>query len=46
VPARTTRREVVRERRPLLPAFGKKGGERVEERREEVVDRDTTVDRS
>src|SRR6184192_1537674 len=46
VPARTTRREVVRERRPLLPAFGKKGGERSEERREEVVDRDTTVDRS
>jgi hypothetical protein len=27
-----TRREVVRERRPLLPAFGRKGGERVEER--------------
>ena len=39
VPARTTRREVVRERRPLLPAFGKKGGERVAERHEEVVDR-------
>jgi MFS family permease len=39
MPARTVRREVVRERRPLLPAFGKKGGERVAERHEEVVDR-------
>jgi MFS family permease len=46
VPERTTRREVVRERRPLLPAFGKKGGERVVERREEVVDSRTPVDRS
>jgi hypothetical protein len=40
----TTRREVVRERRPLLPAFGRKGGERhettervAEERREPDV---------
>jgi hypothetical protein len=32
---RTAKREVVRERRSLLPAFGRKGGERVEERRVE-----------
>jgi hypothetical protein len=28
----TEKREMVRERRPFLPAFGRKGGERVEER--------------
>jgi hypothetical protein len=39
---RTARREVVQERRSLIPAFGRKGGERVEERRvEERRDSDT-----
>jgi hypothetical protein len=38
VPAGGTvrRREVVRERRPLLPSFGRKGGERVVDERDEV----------
>lgn len=40
VPARggavERRREVVRERRPLLPSFGRKGGERVVEEHEEI----------
>src|SRR2546423_4843024 len=39
------RREVVRERRPLLPSFGRKGGERVEPREEVVERRDREVDR-
>ena len=34
VGARTHKREVVTQRRPFLPAFGRKGGERVEVRRE------------
>ena len=47
VAPRRERREVVRERRPLLPIFGRKGGERVVERREEdVVRRDTDVPRT
>jgi hypothetical protein len=41
--SRTENREVVRERRPFIPAFGRKGGERMEERR--VERRETDVDR-
>jgi MFS family permease len=43
-PERSVKREVVRERRPFLPAFGRKGGERVEERRVEER-RESDVDR-
>jgi len=39
------RREVVRERRPLLPSFGRKGGERVESREETAERRDSEVER-
>jgi hypothetical protein len=42
--ARTEKREVVTRRRPLLPVFGRKGGERVEERRVEER-RESDVDR-
>jgi putative membrane protein (TIGR04086 family) len=41
---RAAKREVVRERRSLIPAFGRKGGEKVEERRTER--QETEVDRS
>ena len=43
-PERSVKREVVRERRPFIPAFGRKGGDRVEEERvvEERRDADQT----
>ncbi|HEV8534802.1 MAG TPA: hypothetical protein VGR87_03655 [Candidatus Limnocylindria bacterium] len=36
---RGAQREVVKDRKPLIPAFGRKGGERVDERRETETDR-------
>ena len=36
---RVVRQEVVRERRPLIPSLGRKGGERVVERRDEEIER-------
>jgi len=39
------RHDIVRERRPLLPSFGRKGGERVESREEVVERRDREVER-
>lgn len=43
-PERSVKREVRREHRPFIPAFGRKGGERAEEERvvEERRDRDTS----
>jgi hypothetical protein len=46
VRARTEKREVVTQRRPFLPAFGRKGGERVEARREVEERRETDAERS
>jgi hypothetical protein len=46
VGSRTEKGEVVRERRPLLPAFGRKGGERVEERRDVEEPREPHVEGS
>jgi hypothetical protein len=45
VGARSVKRETVRQRRPFLPAFGRKGGERVEERREVEEVREPDPDR-
>jgi hypothetical protein len=44
VGSRNEKREVVTRRGPLLPAFGRKGGERVEERRAVEEHRESDVD--